>query len=283
MKKETIGILYTGKSLGKDEKFFLKVAEDKKINLIMINVSQNTDLDFLEEEVKKCGVIYNSSAEEFALEYARTIEEWGKKVIDSPEIYYNTEDKWLFFLKCKKHKLPVPETILLCSNLAFAKKELKKFNKWPVVLKRVYGTMGFYVDKAKTLEEAEKIIKDFWKKGNERIPIIAQEMIHSPSYRVMLIDGKIVQTALKESDGWKATGNYAKSFKKFEVDSELKKLVEKINKIINIKICGIDFLKKDGKWIILEVNSEPDFSFFEDEREKLIGLTLDYLKKSCKN
>ena len=282
MKRKVIGVLYTGKSLGKDEKFFLKIAKRKKIDLIMINVSKTMDLDFLKETIKKCGVVYNSSAEEFALEYARTIEEWGKKVIDSPEIYYNTEDKWLFALKCKNHNIPIPETILLCSNLTFAKKELKKFNHWPVVLKRVYGTMGEYVAKAENLNEAEKVIKKFWEKGKDKIPIIAQEMIHSPSYRVTLIDGKIVQTALKNSTGWKATGNYAKKFEKFKIDKELKKLVEKLHKIINIKICGVDFLNNNGKWVVLEVNTEPDFSFFEDEREKLIGLALDYLKKSCK-
>jgi glutathione synthase/RimK-type ligase-like ATP-grasp enzyme len=170
----------------------------------------------------------------------------------------------------------------LCENLTFAKKELKNFNHWPVVLKRIYGTMGEYVAKADNLVEAEKIIKKFWERGKEKIPILAQELIHSPSYRVTLIGGKIVQTALKENHGWKATGNYAKSFKKFKVEKDLKKIIDKLNKIINIKICGIDFLKRDNQWLILEVNSEPDFSFFENEREKLIGLALDYLKTYCK-
>jgi hypothetical protein len=81
MNKGIIGVLYTGKSLGKDEKFFLKISKKKNIDLIMINVSENIDLDFLKNTIKKCDVIYNSSAEEFALEYARTIEEWGKKLL----------------------------------------------------------------------------------------------------------------------------------------------------------------------------------------------------------
>ena len=44
-----------------------------------------------------------------------------------------------------------------------------------------------------------------------------------------------------------------------------------------IKIGGIDLLKKDGQWMVLEANSEPAFDFIEEEREKLISNALDFL------
>ena len=92
-----------------------------------------------------------------------------------------------------------------------------------------------------------------------------------------------MQTVIKENkSGWKATGMYARHFKKFEIDKELKKIVNKITKISQIDICGIDLLKKDGKWIALEVNAEPAFDFFENETEKMIGLALDFLEKQIK-
>lgn len=279
-KKKRIGYIFSGKKFGEDEKIFLKLAKKKNIELIMINVSKDINEADFEEKIKKCDLIFNSTAEDFALEYAKTAENFGKKVIDSPYAFYYTEDKWEFFVKCKKNKISTPETKLLSENTGFAKKELKKFGRWPVILKRIDGTMGEYVEMAKDLNQAVYIINKFWKKGSEKLPIIAQEFIHSASYRITVIGGKIVQTALKENkSSWKATGVYANHFKKFKVDKELKKIVDKIIKIVKINICGIDLLKKDGKWIVIEVNSEPDFAFFENEREKLIGLTLNFLKK----
>jgi RimK family alpha-L-glutamate ligase len=232
----------------------------------------------IEEAIKRCDIVYNNSAEEFSLEIAKTIESLGKKVIEKPEVFYGTEDKWLFFVKCRKHNIPTPRTILLSENLNIAKRELEEFGNWPVVLKRVSGTMGEYVDRADNLKEAEGIIKKFWKKGSEKLPIIAQEFILSSSYRVTVIGGKIVQTAIKKNKGWKATGVYAKKIGKFKIDKELKKIIDKVVKMSKINICGIDLLKKDGKWLVLEVNSEPAFDFFENGREKLIGEVLDFLK-----
>ena len=48
-----------------------------------------------------------------------------------------------------------------------------------------------------------------------------------------------------------------------------------------IKILGIDLLKKNKKWYVLEANAEPSFNFFDSEKEKLIGKVLSYLKKEA--
>jgi RimK family alpha-L-glutamate ligase len=282
MRKVTIGLIFNEKNLTREEKIFLELAEKKNIELIMINTAKDIEEE-IEDKIKKCDIIFNNSAEEFSTEIAKTIEELGKKVIDSSKKLYYDEDKWMFFLKCKKHKIPTIRTILLSENIPIAKKELRDFNEWPVVLKRIEGTCGEYVDKADNLKEAEQIIKKFWKKGSQRLPIIAQEFIKSPSYRVTIIGDKIVQTALKENKGWEATGVYAHHIKRFKVDKELKKIIKKIIRVFEIKICGIDFLKKNDKWLVLEINSSPGLDFFIRDRKKLIGKILDFLKKEAIN
>src|SRR3989338_8981659 len=100
----------------------------------------------------------------------------------SSKAYYYTEDKWMFFVKCKENNLPVPKTNLLSKNLNLIKRELEEFNCWPVILKRIEGACGDYVEKADNYREALRIIKRFRKKGGRSIPIIAQELIKSPSY-----------------------------------------------------------------------------------------------------
>ena len=170
------------------------------------------------------------------------------------------------------------EIILDEKNINLAKEELKNFERWPVIIKRVHGTWGEYVEKAENLNEAVRIIKKFWKKGAERLPIVAQEFIRSPSYRVTVIGDKIVQTAIKENIGWKSTGVYEKKFKKFDIVPELESIIKKVVKFSGINICGIDLLKKDNCWFVLEINSQPGLDFFINEREKLLEEILDFRK-----
>ena len=284
MKKITIGYIFNEPYLRKDEKIFLELAKKKGINLVMINTAKDLNEEELEKQIEKCDIFFNNSAEDFSLEIVKMIEEFGKRVIESSKEFYYDEDKWMFFLKCKKHKIPTLKTILLSQNWNIMKKELEKFGEWPVILKRVEGTMGEYVDKADNLREAEKIISRFWKKGSDRLPIIAQEFVRSPSYRVTVIGNRVVQTAIKDSKGWKATGCYIKdgNVKKFQIDKELKKIIDKLNRVFKMKIYGIDLFKKNGKWIVLEINSAPGLDFFSKEENKLVGEVLDFLKKEVK-
>jgi len=286
MKRIAIGYIFNEPYLRKDEKIFLEVAKKKKVDLVMINTAKDLreEREEFKEKIKKCDIFFNNSAEDFALEIVKTIEELGKRVIEPSKEFYYIEDKWMFFLKCKEHKIPTLRTILLSQNWNIIKKELEEFKEWPVILKRIEGTNGEYVDKADNLKEAEKIINRFWKKGSNRLPIIAQEFVHSPSFRVTVIGNKIVQTAIKNSKGWKATGVYLeeKNVKKFFVDKEIKIIINKINKVFKMKIYGVDLFKNNGKWLVLEINSAPGLDFFHKEEKILVGEILDLLKKEAK-
>lgn len=281
MKKEkiVIGIIYSGKGLGKDEKAFLKIARKKDIELVIVNMNEKFSETELRDKFKDCKVIYCNSAEDYAIEFIKTLEEFGKKVIDSSKTHYYIQDKWFLYLECEKRKIPVPKTILLSEDLNVIKSQLNELNLWPIVLKKLNGTMGEFIERAEDSEEAIEIIKRFYGTAEERFPLIAQEYIHSDSYRVTVVDKKTLQTAVKSGTGWKLTGVYAKKIKKFKIDNELKKLIKKIMDFVDIKVCGLDFIKKGNKWLLLEVNSEPAFDFFEDEREYIVLNVLNYLEK----
>jgi RimK family alpha-L-glutamate ligase len=281
VKKKVIGIISCGREISKEVETFMNLAKKKDVKLVLMNISDKFNIKSVKRKVNKCDILYCSVWDDFSVELTKTIEEWGKKIIETSNSYYYTEDKWMFYIKCKRHKIPTPETILLSENINNAKREIKDFGRWPVILKRITGTMGEYVGKARSMGEVELLMKKFWKKGSVKLPIIAQEFVKSPSYRVTVIGNKIIQTALKKNNaGWKATGVYAKKFEHFEVDKKLERIIKRIIKFLDIKICGIDMLKKDGKWLLLEVNSQPSLDFFEEEREKLTEATLNLLIKS---
>ena len=145
---------------GKDleEKLFKKIAKKKGIELIEFNLHKGIDEKIIEEKAKKCDIIFNNSAEEFAIELVKTLEALGKKVIEPSKTHYYLEDKWMFFLKCKKNDIPTPKTILLSENINLARKEMINFSHWPIILKRVEGSCGNYVEKADNIKQAKKIV-----------------------------------------------------------------------------------------------------------------------------
>ena len=281
MPKTVIGYIYNHKGIGIEEKKFFKIAKKMNIELVPFNLSEQLDEKDIEAKAKRCDILFSDTNDSMVIELVKTVEALGKRVIEPSKVFYYPEDKWIFFLECKKHKIPTPETILLSDNLESARKELENFNQWPVVLKRVYGCRGEFVDKADNLNDAIWVIKNFWKKGNERLPILAQEFVLSDSYRVTVMGKEIVQTALKKRHGWKATGCYATKFRKFKVDPELKKIVEKVMKITKIHICGVDLAKKNGRWLVIEANAEPSFKMFDCEYDIMIKKALELLRKEA--
>ena len=82
MRKITIGYLFNEPYLRKDEKIFLQVAKDKGLDLVMINTAKDLGEEQLEQQIKKCDIFFNNSAEDFAVEVVKTIEELGKRVIE---------------------------------------------------------------------------------------------------------------------------------------------------------------------------------------------------------
>jgi len=278
MSKVTIGFITNHRLPDLEDKKFLRIAKKIGINLIVFNAALKFDLDLIKEDAKKCDLILNDEADYISLELAKSLEVLGCKVIEVSKSFYYTEDKWIFYLKCLENKIPVPKTTLLSTDLISIKKELKDFNQFPVVLKRVEGFHGDFVDKADNAGEAITIIKRFWEKGENHFPILAQEFVDSDSYRVMTIGGKVVQTAIKKSDNWKATGGSAMRFWKFKIDPELRQILNKLKKITDIAICGNDFAKKDGKWVVIEVNAQPSYKFFDSEVNLVIEKSLKYLK-----
>lgn len=280
MGKKVIGYIFNDKKKKLEEKKFSRIAKKLGIEIIFFNLIEKIDFDNIKDKAEKCQIFLNDSGEQIAGELAKSLKLMGKKIIEDPETAYYPEDKWIFFLECQKNKIPTPKTILLSSGIEGAKKELKEFAQWPVILKRVYGCRGEFVERAKDIQEAIDIIKKFWAGEKEdRTPVIAQEYIKSDSYRITLIDGKIVQTTIKKRGGWKASGCNVTRLRKFKLDEKIERISKKVAKMSKIKICGIDFAKNNGRWLVIEVNAQPSLKLFDCEHDKMIEGVLKFLIK----
>ncbi len=281
MEEITVGYIHSGKELVKNQEIFINLAKARGFKIKLLNLSEEiTQEDLI--RMSDCDIVYNDSGDDFAINIIRILEEMGLLIVESSRAYAD-ENKWNFHKKCLSNDIPCPRTIFLSPDLETAKQQLIEFNQWPVVLKRVRGTWGEFVDKADNIDEAVEKIQKLWDKGTRKLSVIAQEFVYSSSYRVTYIGDEIVQTAIKENNNWKCTGVYARTFKKLDIDEKLNEIVKKIMNKCDIKICGIDLLKKEDDWLVIEVNLEPAIDFFEEEKELLMNKILDLMVKMVKS
>jgi len=277
MNKSVLGILISGREMPDTTQRLITLAKESFMEVLILNITSEVSQEDLEKMIV-CDIIFNDSGEDYAINYIKIFENIGIPVVESSKALIQ-ENKWNFYKICVKNNIPAPKSILLDTDLEVAKKQLEEFNCWPVILKRVVGTWGDYVQKAENVDEAIEVMKKFWEKGNQVMSIIAQEFVDSFSYRVTYIDDEIVQTAIKENNNWKCTGVYAQNFKKFDIDDNLKQVINKIMSSFDIKICGVDLLKRGDEWVVIEVNTEPALDFFQDETDFLLKKEIALIQK----
>lgn len=71
-----------------------------------------------------------------------------------------------------------------------------------------------------------------------------------------------------------------KSRKEIDFISELEEKVRIIQKILDLNIISVDFLKsKEGKFYVTDVNSTPNFNYIKDGPQKVTNFLLEHAKK----
>lgn len=152
--------------------------------------------------------------------------------------------------------IPMPETYITpftFSNIGYTNYDfLDKFDSFPVVVKRPYGSLGQQVYLAKDKSELLNIAKN--------IPdqFIIQEYIEcdGTDTRVFVCGGKVV-CAMERHNGndFRSNVELGGTCKKVTPDSDIISLAEETARLLNLDFCGIDIVTSNGKNYLLEVNS----------------------------
>lgn len=209
---------------------------------------------------------------------ARELELAGYKLFNDANFIKLCDDKMLTNIYCSNMEIRMPKTIaaplfysieLKQDNLTFLDNVINEL-KLPLVLKKVYGSLGTGVFLINTKEELVQ-------KYNElcREPIQFQEYIktsYGKSVRVLIIDQQIVGAFMRvNKDDFRSNfGKTAKS-EKFEIPEQFTRFACKIAKNFQIKYAGIDVLfGENNEPILCEINSN---AFFE-EFEKITGVNV---------
>lgn len=209
---------------------------------------------------------------------ARILEKAGYRLFNKADFIKLCDDKALTNIACASRGIKMPDTI---TGPLFYSQELKEENfkflddviaklGLPLILKRVYGSLGLGVYLIKTKEELIEAYKEHC-----RAPILFQKYVGSSygvSARVIIIDKKVVggfirynKTDFRSNYGENASSRPLKEGEKcFELASY-------IAKELDIEYAGIDFMfLESGEPILCEINSN---AFFE-EFEKVTGINV---------
>ena len=286
--KIPIGIIYYEAYHDYEDKMLPKALKEKNMEVVLIPAEKQLDFFDIKEKTKKCKIIYNDTICQpmlfESLELSKTLEEFGKKVINSSYSFFYQEDKWMFYLKCLEHGISTPKTYLLHRETKYSKDAIKEILKnKQLVLK------GIFSDNAKLIQRASNypsFLKELRRisKADPGSPILAQEYVpHSKkSYRATLINYKVQQFIAKISKSWKQTGSKKEHFRLVKINKDLKNICEKTARILGMPVCGIDLIFNSGKWYIIEANSCPALDFIYNDEKRLVKTLANYLYSECK-
>ena len=202
---------------------------------------------------------------------ARILEKAGYRLFNKADFIKLCDDKALTNIACASRGIKMPDTItgplfyspeLKEENLEFLDDVIAKLGL-PLILKRVYGSLGLGVYLIKTKEE---LIEGY--KEHCRAPILFQRYIGSSygvSARVIIIDKKVFGGFIRynKSDFRSNFGDNASS-RPLTHEDKCFALANYIAQELDIEYAGIDFMfLEDGEPVLCEINSNAFFEEFE--------------------
>ena len=234
-------------------------------------------------EIKDNDIVINLPKADFVfyldkdIYLARLLEKAGYRLFNRADFIKLCDDKMLTFIRCANENIKMPRTIagplvyteLEKSNYKFLDKVIEELGL-PMVVKKVYGSLGEGVYLAKTRDELIDLYSKIY-----RNPIIFQEYVKSSygkSIRVLVIDGKVFGSFIRKNErDFRSNFSDDAGSQLLEKPQKYEAFAQEIADKLQIEYAGIDLLVyEDDNPILCEINSN---AFFE-EFEKVTGLNV---------
>ena len=202
---------------------------------------------------------------------ARILEKAGYRLFNKADFIKLCDDKALTNIECASRGIKMPDTItgplfyspeLKEENFKFLDKVIEELG-FPLILKRVYGSLGLGVYLINSKEELIEAYKEHC-----RAPILFQRYVGSSygvSARVIVIDKQVVGGFIRyNKTDFRSNFGDQSSSRPLKDGDQCFKLAKYIADKLNIEYAGIDFMfLENGEPILCEINSNAFFEEFE--------------------
>ncbi len=190
-------------------------------------------------------------------------------ILNRPDFLKLCDDKMMSYTQLVNHNIPIVDTIpaplvyhkIVDADTPFLETIASRLGL-PLVVKKVYGSLGEGVFLANNIAELKKIYSDLY-----RFPLVFQKYIHSSkgvSLRVLVINRQIVGAIKRINDTDFRSNAINSRSELYSLKTNEKKIIKKIIKLFQIDYAGLDFaFDEDGSIRLLEMNSNAFFEQFE--------------------
>lgn len=154
---------------------------------------------------------------------------------------------------------------------------------FPCIVKVAFGTIGkgiFYAEKMETLQPIIDYLFIV-----ENYPVIIEEFIaesHRTDRRAFVVDGEAVAAYGRKAGDEDVRSNTGIGRTRIEVtlSEEEKELAIRATEALNLEIAGVDLIKSNRGWLVLEVNANPGLKSIEKvSGEDVAGMIIRYAEK----
>lgn len=212
---------------------------------------------------------------------ARLLEKAGIRLFNKADFIKMCDDKMLTFIRCADLGIKMPKTFagplvytdLDEKNYDFLD-EIEKELGYPMVVKRVYGSLGEGVYLVNDRKELNKLYSEIY-----RNPILFQEYIPSSygkSIRVMVID-KEVRGCFERYNKYDFRSNYGEKAdgKLMEKPEKCIEFAANVADLLDIEYAGLDLLlDKNEEPVLCEINSNAFFEEYEKVTQQNVALEI---------
>ena len=249
----------------KEEFSSLGISLDVIVNDGTLAIIHNSELEI---NIPKCDFVIYLDKDIYL---ARILEKAGYRLFNRADFIKLCDDKALTNIACASRGIKMPDTItgplfyspeLKEENLKFLDDVVSKLGL-PLILKRVYGSLGLGVYLIKSKEELVEAYKEHC-----RAPIIFQKYVGSSygvSARVIVIDKKVVGGFIRyNKNDFRSNYGDQSSSRPLKDGDKCFALAKYIADELDIEYAGIDFMfLESGEPVLCEINSNAFFEEFE--------------------
>ena len=223
--------------------------------------------------------------------FAKMLEEAGYIVFNDSNFLKTCDDKMFTYISLVNKGIRMPLTMsspliyrneISDNNLLFLDEVIKKIGI-PLVVKKMYGSLGLGVYLVNSMDELVKVYKE-----NFMYPMLFQQYIASSfgrSIRVLVIDHQIFGAFERfNKDDFRSNFGKTATSKPIVLEKEYEDMARRVIDALNIKYAGIDILFGEDGPYLCEVNSNAFFEEFEKVTGKNVAKAyLEMIKKEMRN
>lgn len=251
-----LGVFYS--RIREDEKLLLGELRERGHEVRTIDVR---DLQFGLEDppavLDGVDVAFNRAMESSRVRYvAQFLEYYDIPVVNSPRTARICADKVRGSLALAEAGVPTPTTEV-SFDVESALESVERFG-YPCVLKPVTGSWGRLIARLDTRSAAEGVLEHKAALGGyEHKVFYIQEFVEKPGrdIRVLTADGEPIAAMVRSSDHWITNVARGGHTEQFDVDEEVRDLVERASEAVGGGLLGVDLMEIGSGYTVHEVNS----------------------------